>query len=120
MSTAGAVQHGDARGGRAVHPVNVRVGGFYRLPDREALAELRPVLARQMEVFAGFLEHTDHHIGRLVDAIDNWTMVIAFIAIPLAASIVATLRAAAEQRTGQYDTHFASLPDDQALPRSLL
>ncbi|HET7236501.1 MAG TPA: arylsulfatase [Actinomycetota bacterium] len=31
--------------------------------------ELRPVLARQMEVFAGFLEHTDHHIGRVVDAI---------------------------------------------------
>ncbi len=32
-------------------------------------AELRPVLARQMEVYAGFLEHTDHHIGRLVDAL---------------------------------------------------
>ena len=26
--------------------------------------ELKPVLARQMEVFAGFLEHTDHHVGR--------------------------------------------------------
>ncbi|MBV9577023.1 MAG: sulfatase-like hydrolase/transferase, partial [Chloroflexi bacterium] len=32
-------------------------------------AELRPVLARQMEVYAGFLEHTDHHIGRFVDAL---------------------------------------------------
>ncbi len=32
-------------------------------------AEMRPVLARQMEVYAGFLEHTDHHIGRLVDAL---------------------------------------------------
>jgi len=31
--------------------------------------ELKPVLARQMEVFAGFLEHTDHHIGRLIDAL---------------------------------------------------
>ena len=31
-------------------------------------AELKPVLARQMEVYAGFLEHTDHHIGRLVDS----------------------------------------------------
>ena len=31
--------------------------------------ELKPVLARQMEVYAGFLEHTDHHIGRLVDAL---------------------------------------------------
>ena len=34
-------------------------------------AELKPVLARQMEVYAGFLEHTDHHIGRLVDALDG-------------------------------------------------
>ncbi|HET7487781.1 MAG TPA: arylsulfatase [Acidimicrobiales bacterium] len=32
---------------------------------------LRPVLARQMEVFAGFLEHADHHVGRLVDAIED-------------------------------------------------
>ena len=34
-------------------------------------AELKPVLARQMEVYAGFLEHTDHHVGRLIDAIDD-------------------------------------------------
>src|SRR6187431_309404 len=33
--------------------------------------ELKPILARQMEVYAGFLEHTDHHIGRLVDALDD-------------------------------------------------
>ena len=33
--------------------------------------ELKPVLARQMEVYAGFLEHTDHHIGRLIDALDD-------------------------------------------------
>ena len=33
--------------------------------------ELKPVLARQMEVYAAFLEHTDHHIGRLVDALDD-------------------------------------------------
>ncbi len=32
---------------------------------------LKPILARQMEVYAGFLEHTDHHIGRLVDALDD-------------------------------------------------
>ena len=31
--------------------------------------DLKPVLARQMEVYAGFLEHTDHHVGRLVDAL---------------------------------------------------
>ena len=29
--------------------------------------ELKPVLKRQMEVYAAFLEHTDHHVGRLVD-----------------------------------------------------
>ncbi len=31
---------------------------------------LKPVLARQMEVYAGFLEHTDHHVGRLIDALE--------------------------------------------------
>jgi arylsulfatase A-like enzyme len=34
-------------------------------------AELKPILARQMEVYAGFLEHTDHHVGRLVDALED-------------------------------------------------
>ncbi|WP_006243128.1 arylsulfatase [Mycolicibacterium tusciae] len=34
-------------------------------------ADLKPVLARQMEIYAGFLEQTDHEIGRLVDAIDD-------------------------------------------------
>ena len=33
--------------------------------------ELRPVLARQMEIYAGFLEHTDHHVGRLVDTLED-------------------------------------------------
>ncbi|MDO9486065.1 MAG: arylsulfatase [Actinomycetota bacterium] len=32
---------------------------------------LRPVLERQMEVYAGFLEHTDFHVGRLIDAIES-------------------------------------------------
>jgi arylsulfatase len=35
----------------------------------EIPAALKPVLARQMEVYAGFLEHTDHHAGRLLDAL---------------------------------------------------
>jgi arylsulfatase A-like enzyme len=34
-------------------------------------ADLKPVLARQMEVYAGFLEHTDHHVGRLVDTLEE-------------------------------------------------
>nr|WP_237572358.1 arylsulfatase [Mycolicibacterium lacusdiani] len=33
--------------------------------------ELKPVLARQMEIYAGFLEQTDHEIGRLIDAIED-------------------------------------------------
>ena len=33
--------------------------------------EMKPVLERQMEVYAGFLEHTDFHVGRLVDAIEE-------------------------------------------------
>ncbi len=33
--------------------------------------ELKPVLARQMEVYAGFMEHTDHQVGRLVDALND-------------------------------------------------
>jgi arylsulfatase A-like enzyme len=33
--------------------------------------DLKPVLARQMEIYAGFLEHTDHHVGRLIDTLDD-------------------------------------------------
>jgi arylsulfatase A-like enzyme len=33
--------------------------------------ELKPVLAREMEVYAGFLEHADHHVGRLIDALED-------------------------------------------------
>jgi len=31
--------------------------------------QLQPVLARQMEVYAGFMEQTDHEIGRVLDAV---------------------------------------------------
>jgi len=31
--------------------------------------QMKPVLARQMEIYAGFLEHTDHHVGLLIDAL---------------------------------------------------
>ncbi len=33
--------------------------------------ELKPILRREMEVYAGFLEHTDHHVGRLIDTLEN-------------------------------------------------
>src|SRR5271169_2509231 len=32
-------------------------------------AALKPVLIRQMEVYAGFMEYTDHHVGRLFDSL---------------------------------------------------
>lgn len=37
-----------------------------KLPENE-----RKLYARMMEVFAGFLEHTDHHIGRIMDFLEK-------------------------------------------------
>jgi len=33
--------------------------------------EMKPVLERQMETYAGFLEHTDFHVGRVLDAVED-------------------------------------------------
>ncbi|MFZ0255433.1 MAG: arylsulfatase [Gammaproteobacteria bacterium] len=33
--------------------------------------ELKPVLRRQMECYAAFLEHTDHQVGRLVETLER-------------------------------------------------
>ena len=33
--------------------------------------KLKPVLEREMEVYAGFMEHTDHQVGRVIDAIED-------------------------------------------------
>jgi arylsulfatase A-like enzyme len=42
------------------------------VPHWEEIADdMKPILARQMEIFAGFLEHTDYHIGRMIDALEN-------------------------------------------------
>jgi arylsulfatase len=42
------------------------------VPAWETIAtDLRPVFARQMELYAGFMEHTDHHIGRLIDTLQD-------------------------------------------------
>jgi arylsulfatase len=35
----------------------------------EMPAALKPVLIREMEVYAGFMEYTDHHVGLLVDSL---------------------------------------------------
>jgi arylsulfatase len=37
----------------------------------ETPANMRPIFAREMEVYAGFLEHTDHHLGRLIDTLQD-------------------------------------------------
>ena len=42
------------------------ISSWDQMPD-----ELKPVLTRQMEMYAGFLEHTDHHVGRVIDAIED-------------------------------------------------
>ncbi len=41
-------------GGREIHPINVRVGGFYRAPSREELLGFRP----QLEEALGWAEET--------------------------------------------------------------
>ncbi len=42
------------------------------IPAWDEMAEdLKPVLRRQMEVYAGFMEYTDHHVGRLFDALED-------------------------------------------------
>jgi coenzyme F420-reducing hydrogenase alpha subunit len=46
----------EALGGRAIHPVTVRVGGFSRLPTRDELAALRPDLVRAVELAQATVE----------------------------------------------------------------
>ncbi len=55
-------------GGRAIHPVNVRLGGFYRAPARAELTALAEPLNRALDTaletvrwVAGF-EFPDHHV----------------------------------------------------------
>jgi coenzyme F420-reducing hydrogenase alpha subunit len=54
-------------GGRAIHPVNVRVGGFHRVPTRRELQPLRDRLAvaleRSLEVvrWVSTFDFPDHH-----------------------------------------------------------
>jgi arylsulfatase A-like enzyme len=47
-------------------PRHAQIPAFEEMP-----AALKPVLCRQMEVYAGFLEYADHHVGRLVDALQD-------------------------------------------------
>jgi arylsulfatase len=45
---------------------HAEITAWDEMPD-----ELKPVLAREMEVYAGFLEHVDYHVGRLIDTLDD-------------------------------------------------
>ena len=47
-------------------PRHAEIPAWEAMPD-----ELKPVLEREMEVYAGFLEHTDYHVGRVIDAIED-------------------------------------------------
>jgi sulfhydrogenase subunit alpha len=42
-------------GGREIHPVNVRVGGFYRVPDRKEFAPIEEQLKRARDLAVGTL-----------------------------------------------------------------
>lgn len=53
----------EALGGRSIHPINVAVGGFYRLPRRDELAALIPDFERQL--------------ARAIDAA-RWTASLSF------------------------------------------
>jgi sulfhydrogenase subunit alpha len=65
-------------GGRAIHPVNVRVGGFYRAPDAAQIAALAPVLRgaledalETVEWVAGFTFPEDAHDYLFVSLVDE-------------------------------------------------
>jgi arylsulfatase len=45
---------------------NKEIPTWDEMPDA-----FKPVLAREMEVYAGFLEYTDHHVGRIVDLLEK-------------------------------------------------
>ena len=61
------------RNGARVGEANLRKAGMCRaaIPDWQTLSEEENTLfARQAEVFAGYIDMTDHEIGRIVEAID--------------------------------------------------
>ncbi len=65
----------DVVGGRPIHPVNVRLGGFYRAPDREAIAALAAPLEWAHQTAVELVEwvtgfdfpdaHVDHELVSL-------------------------------------------------------
>jgi arylsulfatase A-like enzyme len=47
-------------------PRHLQIPAWDEMPEA-----LKPVLRRQMEVYAGFLDYTDHHVGRLLDSLEK-------------------------------------------------
>lgn len=45
-------------GGREIHPINVKVGGFYKLPSKAALAALRETLLEARDMAESFVDWT--------------------------------------------------------------
>lgn len=45
---------------------NKEIPTWDEMPDA-----FKPVLAREMEVYAGYLEYTDHHVGQIVDLLEK-------------------------------------------------
>jgi len=45
---------------------HAEIPAWDQMPD-----DLKPVLARQMEIYAGFLEQADHHVGRLIATLED-------------------------------------------------
>lgn len=45
---------------------NKEAPSWDEMPD-----EFKPVLSRQMEVYAGYMEFTDHHVGRIFETLDK-------------------------------------------------
>jgi arylsulfatase A-like enzyme len=47
-------------------PRHAEIPAWDEMPE-----EWKPILEREMEVYAGFMEHTDYHVGRVIAAIED-------------------------------------------------
>ena len=55
-----------------VVPQDCELTARHEIPAWDEMPEaFKPVLRRQMEVYAGFLEYTDHHVGRLFETLEK-------------------------------------------------
>lgn len=45
---------------------HAEIPAWDKMPD-----DFKPVLRREMEVYAGYMEYTDHHVGRIIDTLEK-------------------------------------------------